>query len=297
MARLRYLVTLAQLPDEASWCSCETLEELRSKLRELWLLEDPVCKFYLGSGSTSSIVTANMVTEDEFKMWLRKDDDGVARPMSSRLLAYDRVNEVAVHHSSDGDVMPRRSLIDWEALRTMKGSYTLRHSALNELIVVPEAVSNAMCWGIAVKRVQEAWGVVRPVFRYVDENKGDRVNVTILNADDFSQWVLHGHPISAELVVYEHAAPTVLAEVRRAKAEAAAARATQFIRAQHTADAEAAKKIQNAEQQRMTTRSDLPHLRNKFSANLLEELSSKDQNVQVKTPAERHAEKLASVQL
>jgi hypothetical protein len=294
---LRYLVTLATLPDEASWCTCEDLASLRQKLKELWLLHDPVCKYYVGSGSTSIITVSNMVTEDEFQLWLHRDEEGVPHPLSNRLIAYDRVNEVQLQHSSEAVSIPKRPLISLETIGLVKGSISLRHSTLNEVIILNNA-PDSLSWGLSVRRVQEAWNAVRPLFRYVDESTGERVTVNILDAGDFTQWLMHGRAISCELVCYEHGAEAIVAERRKA-------RNIERLRVQSgiplkdslsTSRPESSSKNwalvdQSAGSSRGLVV--LPELNNKFSAAKLEEQRlAKGEAPPTKTEAERHFEKL-----
>jgi hypothetical protein len=198
----RYLITFAYIPDEASWCVCTNFAAVARKVKDLWDVDDCALVFYLTSPAGKA-TAVKMTTEEDFELWYRGGS-----PVTQKLIVHDRQRALKVTHSSGFVQMSHRPMLDSLTLRDLGASFYVRHSGLDEVFLVSE--NEPTVWGRAVQKAQRAWNVHRPLFRYVDDNHGERVVVTIIDAKDFSMWSSHRRPLLPELTVFEHAAPQLL---------------------------------------------------------------------------------------
>ena len=216
----RYLVTLAQVPDEAFWCSITSFVELRAKIQYTWGIEAPLMTYHLSSVADGVVPKQiHLLDDEDFATWLRRGDADAddVQPLAKRLIVADLHTIVSCMHTSDQAAVQRRPLLE-SALLCMTGArFALRHSASDGLLLA--GATESVCWGNAVNKVRSSWGLHRPVFRYVDEDEtGSRCVISIVDADDFSLWRQRRMPVVPELTVFEHAAPQLLAEVRQSRA-------------------------------------------------------------------------------
>ena len=202
MAPTRYLITFAYLPGEASWCVCQNFAAVAAKAKDLWDVTDCALVFYI-TAHTGKATAIKMTTEEDFQLWFRGGD-----PVTAKLIVHDRQKAPKVTHSSGLVQMSHRLMLDTITLQDLGAHYYVRHSAVDEVFLV--GVDELTVWGRAVQKAQRAWNVHRPLFRYVDDVNGERVVVSILDAEDFSMWSTHRRPLHPELTVFEHAAPQLL---------------------------------------------------------------------------------------
>eukprot|EP00672_Neobodo_designis_P027893 CAMPEP_0174829578 /NCGR_PEP_ID=MMETSP1114-20130205/2005_1 /TAXON_ID=312471 /ORGANISM="Neobodo designis, Strain CCAP 1951/1" /LENGTH=330 /DNA_ID=CAMNT_0016063331 /DNA_START=35 /DNA_END=1025 /DNA_ORIENTATION=- len=202
MPPARYLVTFAYLPGEASWCVCQSFAAVAKKAKDLWDVDDCALVFYI-TAHTGKATAIKMTTEEDFQLWYRGGD-----PVTGKLIVHDRQKAPKVTHSSGLVQMSHRLTLDTITLQDLGAHYYVRHSAVDEIFLV--GTDELTVWGRAVQKAQRAWNVHRPLFRYVDDVHGERVVVSILDAEDFAMWNTHRRPLHPELTVYEHAAPQLL---------------------------------------------------------------------------------------
>jgi hypothetical protein len=202
MAPSRYLITFAYLPGEASWCVCQTFAAIAAKAKDLWDVTDCALVFYITS-HTGKATAIKMTTEEDFQLWFRGGD-----PVTGKLIVHDRQKAPKVTHSTGLVQMSHRAMIDSITMQDLGAHYYVRHSAVDEVFLV--GTDELTVWGRAVQKAQRAWNVHRPLFRYVDDLHGERIVVSILDAEDFAMWSTHRRPLHPELTVFEHAAPQLL---------------------------------------------------------------------------------------
>jgi hypothetical protein len=201
-ASTRFLLTFAYIPDEACWCVCSTFAAIARKALDAWDVEDCALVYYLTSNAGKA-TAVKMTTEEDFEAWYRNGS-----PLTPKLIVHDRSRSLKVTHSSGFCPMSHRPILDALVLKDIGASYYVRHSGVDEVFLVTE--NEPAVWGRAVQKAQRAWNVHRPLFRYVDDVHGERVVVSILDANDFSMWATHRRPLLPELTVFEHAAPQLL---------------------------------------------------------------------------------------
>lgn len=195
----RYLVTLAMVPDEGSWCSFPTYGALCTKIQALWCLAEIALVYYVHS-ALGRATSVRIVSEEDFAVWYR----GPHRQHSPKLIAHDRDRASHVQHSSGLCSVPNRLCVDVSTLESAGAAFCLKHPALDEVIFVGR--DESLTWGNAIIRAQRSWNVMRPIFRYLDDGvAGERVVVTILTSEDFAVWVKRRLPLCPQLVVFEHA--------------------------------------------------------------------------------------------
>ena len=198
----RYLLAYSYVPDEASWCTCATFKALATKAHQLWDIQRCAFVYYV-TAQSGKAVAIKVCAEVDFQLWYRGGN-----PLTGRLIAHDLTTVARVTHSTGHAPMSHRPLIDTFTLQDLKGLYTLRHSITDETILI--GADESPTWAVAVERAQLCWQVHRPLFRYVDSASGERIVISIVDADDFAMWARHRRPMLPELSVFEHAAPQLL---------------------------------------------------------------------------------------
>lgn len=201
MTTLRYLVTFAYIPDEANWCTCTSYAALCEKVKIVWDVDRPAFVYYIPT-NTGKVCAVKICFEVDFALWFRG-----GHPITGKLIVHDMDRSMHVVHSSGFCPLSRRPLIEPTMMTELKARYCLRHSAHEEVILIAE--DETPSWGRAVQK-SRAWGVHRPLFRYIDDVQGERVTVSIVTAEDFALWNQHRRPLWPELMVFEHAAPQLL---------------------------------------------------------------------------------------
>lgn len=129
----------------------------------------------------------------------------------SKLLAHDHRVTKHVAHSSELYTYGIRPLVSPGLLSFWPARYCMRHTVTDEILLVCEE-RESPSWGYAIQKAQKEWGVLRPIFRYVDDldSSGERLVVSIVTAEDFQLWMRRRRPLWPELLVFEHAAPNLL---------------------------------------------------------------------------------------
>lgn len=198
----RYLITFAYIPDEATWCTSASFAAAVQKAKRLWEITDCAFVYYLTT-HTGKATAVKITCADDFTLWYRGGD-----PVTHKLVAHDRTKALRVTHSSGLSQLSHRPVLDTTVLSDLGAAYLIKHSGQDEVVLF--GLDEPGVWGRAVQKAQATWSVHRPLFRYVDEVNGERVVVSIIDANDFSMWHKHRRPLLPELTVFEHAAPQLL---------------------------------------------------------------------------------------
>jgi hypothetical protein len=218
-ASFRFTVMHGYVSNEAMWSSSSRFDDVVAKARLAWRMRDPVLKYTVpvsiafGNNKTCSVVIA---CQQDYSLWYVGSGDVLnPKPFTAVLTAYERASQARVLPLQDKEYhisMGYWSTVSDEVLAALQPKIVLRHSNCEDVILFDRPDVNGPSfggWGRAIIKVRDVWHTRRPVFRYVDESPAsgamERLYVSIVDADDFSQWMRFRQPICRDLIVFDAA--------------------------------------------------------------------------------------------
>jgi hypothetical protein len=210
--------------DEALWSGSGRFDDLVAKVRLAWRMSDPVFKYLVptavsfGTNKTCSVVISD---QQDMSVWFVGSGDPLnPKPFTAAITAFERGSQAKVLPLQETDYhvsLGYWATVNADVTSVLKPKIILRHSASDDVILFDRPDLNGLSfggWGRAVLKARDAWRTRRPVFRYIDHcplagNEaiaGERVFVTIVDAEDFSQWMRFRQPLCQDLVVFDGAA-------------------------------------------------------------------------------------------
>jgi hypothetical protein len=214
---IRFTVVHGYVADEALWSSSSRFEDVAAKARLAWRMKDPIFKYKVpvtlsfGNNKTCSVVISD---QQDYSVWYVGAGDTLnPKPFTATLTACERTLQRAVQPLQDKEyhiAMGHWATVSAQVINVLKPNIVLRHSACDDVILFDRPDLNGPSfggWGRAVIKVRDAWHTRRPVFRYIDDSptSGDRIYVSIIDAEDFSHWLRFRQPICRDLVVFDGA--------------------------------------------------------------------------------------------
>lgn len=225
----RYVVHFTYVPEEALWVTCASHKELLEKVALVWGTDlQPIVKYFLPSHVEQGSCEVLIDDEHDFAIWKFGTGTSEApQPLTQSLYVFDRRRLPCVRRKEEYGGMFLFPTIGFDMLAKSNCTFALRHSASKDLMLFGrDDVSGGGCneWGRLVVKARAAWGVTRPVFRYLDSTATDtevdcdtgkrHKVISIYTPEDFRLWSSYRKAQQPELYVFEGASMEQLLDSR-----------------------------------------------------------------------------------
>ena len=220
-AGFRFTVLHGYVSNEALWSSSSRFDDVVAKAQVAWRMIDPVFKYTVpvaiafGNNKICNVVISD---QQDYSLWhVGAGDVRNPKPFTSVLTAYERGSQARVLPFQEKEYqisMGYWSTVSLDVLVALQPNIVLRHSGCDDVLLFDRPEVNGPSfggWGRAIIKVRDVWHTRRPVFRYIDETPAshagamERLYVSIVDAEDFSQWLRFRQPICRDLVVFDAA--------------------------------------------------------------------------------------------